>query len=88
MREDVDREFRWCHQNGGATPSLENGATPLILPASGWASSVLLGHSNTSEVDLTYARNGDRRNCSGVRHMCALHAPCQWVALTQGMATL
>ena len=37
LREDVDREYGWCHQTVVATPSLENRATPLILAAWAWA---------------------------------------------------
>ena len=37
LREDVDREYPWCHQNVGATPTLKNRATALILAARVWA---------------------------------------------------
>jgi hypothetical protein len=51
-----DNGRRWCHQYVVPTPSLENWPTPLVEAASAWASSGLLGHSNTSEVDFTAAR--------------------------------
>ena len=41
-------------------PSQEEGAVHrTVLATRGWASSVLLGYPNNSEVDLTYARKGD-----------------------------
>ncbi len=57
-----------------STPDIEGCLCAKILAARVWASCALFGQSRTSEVDLTYARNGDRRNCVGVRHLVQVAA--------------
>ena len=68
-----------------STPDIEGCLCAKILAARVWASSALFGKSRASEVDLTDARNGGRRSCSGSAKYAGCDLPADGWVLCKGL---